>query len=827
MGRKKVNTAAGSRWKRLAVGGLSLVVAAASVPVAPARVLAAPVAIQNEAEPLASASMVASPLLITEIVADTHQADQTITSGTDAFEYVEITNVSTQSVNLDSYLIQNVNGSTITDWEIPEGMTLAAGETLVVWIRNAESDSLAEEDFRTYYGISQDVQLVKTVESVNGFSNSGERSIRIQLRATGQTVTQITYNDGDQKAQIKKGITFGYTLGQVQQNTLSYDGKPTPGAVEEGQMPSAENRYQVSEQAGASVTVTADSSVDAGSSFTITASTDLTALVQSASVEVELASGTESYSMDYDNGSFTATIPASDLEGVESFSYQVTLSDGVNTVSSELATVTVNQDTEEPELAAPLVVTEIVPNTDNVDGSDAYEFVELYNAGEQTVNLDDYSFLYDNGTTVTEWQLTQTGMTLDAGECLVVWIRNEASLGANETVDDFNAYYGTSFTDGGDLAQIESGGFSNSGSRSFSVCSQTGTTFSTVTYTAGDSSNGSLDVDEAIRFAYNGEEITTLYDGDPTPGSLAEANGQTIRGQYTAPAAVSEPSVTATAPAAVQEGGTWTVSVTDTNLTASILRAEVRFYVTGAEEPAMTLPMAYEDGTLQASVSYSQIQAAASGIESFEYEVMVTDGVNTAVSARSTVTVGEQGTVDASRAPALVITELLPDSSNTNGADAYEFIELYNNSNQDIDLKDYKLYYNYPDNGEDSDVVWWETSESKILKSGETLVFWIKNGGNDDLTLEDFNSKFGTSLTAEQLIEISCGGMANSGARGVKIASNVKDVLDYVTYNMDGVDNTTADQSIVFKNQYTDGAFASVLTDDAATPTPGTVTETE
>ena len=149
MGRKKVNTAAGSRWKRLAVGGLSLVVAAASVPVAPARVLAAPVAIQNEAEPLASASMVASPLLITEIVADTHQADQTITSGTDAFEHVEITNVSTQSVNLDSYLIQNVNGSTITDWEIPEGMTLAAGETLVVWIRNAESDSLAGEKFRT------------------------------------------------------------------------------------------------------------------------------------------------------------------------------------------------------------------------------------------------------------------------------------------------------------------------------------------------------------------------------------------------------------------------------------------------------------------------------------------------------------------------------------------------------------------------------------------------------------------------------------------------------------------------------------------------------
>ena len=55
--------------------------------------------------------------------------------------------------------------------------------------------------------------------------------------------------------------------------------------------------------------------------------------------------------------------------------------------------------------------------------------------------------------------------------------------------------------------------------------------------------------------------------------------------------------------------------------------------------------------------------------------------------------------MDRSQAPALTITELMPDSSNVNGADAYEFIELYNNSNRDIDLKDYKLYYNYPDNG--------------------------------------------------------------------------------------------------------------------------------
>src|SRR5699024_7340652 len=251
-----------------------------------------------------------------------------------------------------------------------------------------------------------------------------------------------------------------------------------------------------------------------------------------------------------------------------------------------------------------------------------------------------------------------------------------------------------------------------------------------------------------------------------------------------------------------------------------ILSAELRLYQEGAEEASAALPMTYAEGVLQASLTYEELKAA--GGEKFQYEITVSDGVNTAVSPReSAVLKSDEGTADRSQAPAPTSTELIPDSSNVNGADAYEFIELYNNSNRDIDLKDYKLYYNYPDNGDNSDVVWWETSESRILKAGDTLVFWIKNGGNDALTREDFNAKFGTDLDEAHLVEISCGGMANSGARGVKIASNVKDVSDYVTYNMNGADNTSADRSITFQNQYTDGAFSSAMTSDEEAPTPG------
>ena len=48
---------------------------------------------------------VTSPIIISEIVADSHQSDLTTTSGSDAFEYFELYNTSNQSINLDDYQV--------------------------------------------------------------------------------------------------------------------------------------------------------------------------------------------------------------------------------------------------------------------------------------------------------------------------------------------------------------------------------------------------------------------------------------------------------------------------------------------------------------------------------------------------------------------------------------------------------------------------------------------------------------------------------------------------------------------------------------------------
>lgn len=54
-------------------------------------------------------------------------------------------------------------------------------------------------------------------------------------------------------------------------------------------------------------------------------------------------------------------------------------------------------------LPAPLLITEMVPNTDNMGGSDAYEYFEITNVSGREINLEDYDIVYFNGSTKTIW----------------------------------------------------------------------------------------------------------------------------------------------------------------------------------------------------------------------------------------------------------------------------------------------------------------------------------------------------------------------------------------------------------------------------------------
>ncbi|GHD13794.1 lamin tail domain-containing protein [Zhihengliuella salsuginis] len=171
----------------------------------------------------------------------------------------------------------------------------------------------------------------------------------------------------------------------------------------------------------------------------------------------------------------------------------------------------------------------------------------------------------------------------------------------------------------------------------------------------------------------------------------------------------------------------------------------------------------------------------------------------------------------------LQITELLPDSTNVDGADGYEFIEVYNASAEPVDFSDYALTYLYPADFEtnNNEAAWPVTPSDVTIDAGDTMVVWVKNGKNDHLTDADFNAHFGAELTSGvDLVEVYQGGMANGSARGVALRTSTGHGVNRAYYNMTEADDTAADQGIRYTGSE-DVALQNLL--DARPASPGRV----
>ncbi len=174
----------------------------------------------------------------------------------------------------------------------------------------------------------------------------------------------------------------------------------------------------------------------------------------------------------------------------------------------------------------------------------------------------------------------------------------------------------------------------------------------------------------------------------------------------------------------------------------------------------------------------------------------------------------------------LQVTELLPDSVNVGASDGYEFIEVYNATDAAVRWEDFTIRYLYPldDLSNSNTALWPSTPREASIPAGGTVVLWIKNGANNALTAADFNAQFGSSLTlGTDLLEIYSGGMANGSARGIEIMTNTEHSVNRAYYNLAGVRDVVANQSIrygVNGDEQTRQALQG-----AGTPTPGRVSD--
>ncbi len=199
-------------------------------------------ALAGSAIPAAQAAPVpGGPLLVTEIAPDTIGADE--------FEFLELTNTSTEPVVVggeDGHSLSYIYAdSADTARDVPltleETVEITPGDSLVLWLsyETKDLDSFARtvEEFRTHWGAAEDVPVVR-VTGQPGMANGGGRGVRVLDRA-GAEVSRSFYPAGS--VGQDRSAHFALPAADSHSATLfASAAAPTPGAVDPSQLTPAE-----------------------------------------------------------------------------------------------------------------------------------------------------------------------------------------------------------------------------------------------------------------------------------------------------------------------------------------------------------------------------------------------------------------------------------------------------------------------------------------------------------------------------------------------------------------------------------------------------------
>ncbi|KIT14752.1 ExeM/NucH family extracellular endonuclease [Jannaschia aquimarina] len=115
------------------------------------------------------------------------------------WEWVEVTNVSSDAIDLAGYVIDDGNATRVSQANIASG-TIAAGASAVLY----NGDDLTEADFRAAWNLADDVTLIAVSEWNDlALNNSGDRitvwadfeTYTADFETRSQTVIDVTYDD--------------------------------------------------------------------------------------------------------------------------------------------------------------------------------------------------------------------------------------------------------------------------------------------------------------------------------------------------------------------------------------------------------------------------------------------------------------------------------------------------------------------------------------------------------------------------------------------------------------------------------------------------------
>lgn len=773
-------------------------------------------------------------LLITEIVPDSENVQSS-----DAYEFLEIYNNSTQPINLKDYQLIYHYGTTNNEWTPTSGrdVIIEAKQSVVLWVMNTNNLSnkdLTADQFNANYGTSliENVNLFR-YDGGGGMHYSSPRDF-ILKDGDGTTIVTASYENDDQ-TQKNKGIFYHYPLNGSAMMTISSAGlnAATPGTVEPDQAPPVASDEAssppVEPQPALTISHTAFAEAIDDTDLVIAATIEGEAGAEAVSGTLYYAIGDQSdytpLTMTHKEGaSYEATIPHSAFTS-DQLRYYIEATDGANTAKSTEYTVVIRPSFDYT-LVPPLLITELVPDSTNVDGSDGYEFVEVYNNTDQTIDLTDYKLIYRHTDTNEdeEWSLGSNPILIPSQQTIAIWVMNGKN--AAKTAADFNTLYGSSLVEGINLFRVSNDGMSNGGLRKLILKDARGYEVSSAFY----ESDTQTIANKGIHYTYpdNGSsEMVLLTAGTEaaTPGTVADK--QVPQRPVTLPPVTEEnqpPVITHTPVTAADTEEHITIDAVITNPenatdgAADAVTAKV-FYKTASQSTYSAVEMTVSAGNEYRGIIPREALTEAS----LQYYIEAKDAANTVKSETYAIAI-DLPDFDFAKVPALLVTELVPNSTNVDGADGYEFIEIYNNTDKPVNFKDYKVYYRYTDSGPDADIVWPTDREDLIIPSKGTFVFWVINSKNKAKTVADFNAQYHTNLVENvNIAKVYSDGMANGSKRGVMIGTNTHAELSAAYYDGAVANETKDNMGILYK--YPLNGTTSMLKYSTGTTfaTPGTL----
>ncbi len=796
-------------------------------------------AIQNENIHTQAITNQEMPLVFTEVYPNDKANPHIEGAGdNDLFEFIEIYNQTDEQVDFNQHYkirydyITNQKDLIVSGTNQAENseIIIPPNSSAVLWVERTSSKitgaaaNLSEQDFREYHNIPESVP-VYMLKGQDGLNNSDRGFYITSKHDNNQIISHIHYTAED----VGDGLSFHTKVANDHTTVASFlkKAKPSAGVVLSEQLQSVINEEPT-------ITHQQIQEIKQGNDLQIQATIsdkNLDPLTAKLSYKVndnefktvDLTEGTD--------GLYTYTIPSTELNG-DTLQYYFEVSDSKVLKKSETFTVKIvpseqpeqpdnpelpevpqepqepeqpdqpqePEQPEQPELDEkfPIMITEVYPNdksNSHINGAgenDLFEFIEIYNASENDLDFNStYNLRYNYVSNTKQLKVTAVddatneNVIIPAKSSAVLWIERTSTGitgdAASLTEADFRKYHNIPENIHVYMARGQDGLANND--RGFLITDKlNNTTMSEVFYTSDDVSDGkSLQT----RVPKTGTLLDALYKKSaPTPGIILD--------EQLVPTTNKEPVITHSPVSVINRSENLTIMSSVDDADSDPLTVSLFYRFNSYSEFTEVLMEMGENGQYHYTVPSEQFVSSP-----IEYFIEANDQESSVTSDHFHVKI--EGFEEKEETPNILITELAPNPSGDyrkGSGNQYEFLEIYNNSDEVLNLKGYTLFYLYPNNSP-LPKKWTITQDTSIEPYSTAVIWFAKEAIRDGYTTaHDFNIHYNSSLNEDDVIiydntastEFN---LPNSLHRGFAISSSdsVNDIVVEAWYDASNVDS--------------------------------------